>query len=61
MRISKLIKLLEAYKRLHGDQHVRAYNSRGDDGLPIVEERVIFKSGNKNPVHRVVVTTERED
>lgn len=61
MRISKLIALLQDYQRKHGDVFVRAFNRRGDDGPPKIEDRTIFKSGNQRPTRQHFITTETDD
>lgn len=61
MRISKLISLLEAYKREHGDQHVKAYDRRGDEGPPTVSEKRWMRGGSRDKVHCMVESKITED
>ena len=60
MRISQLIKKLEAYKAEHGDQHVKAYDRRGDEGRPAVEEMRWLLGCNRTKVYCVVKSDDDE-
>ena len=60
MRISHLIKKLEAYKAEHGDQHVKAYDHRGDEGRPQVEEMRWMRGCKRDKVYCVVKSDDDE-
>ena len=60
MRISELIKKLEAYKAEHGDQHVKAYDRRGDEGRPQVKELRWMRGKRPDKVYCVVQSDDDE-
>jgi hypothetical protein len=60
VRISELIKKLEAYKAEHGDQHVKAYDSRGDEGRPQVKEVRWLLGRSRTKVYCVVQSDDDE-
>lgn len=54
MRISKLIEKLEAYKREHGDHHVKTYDRRGDEGTPVVDTMRWIRGCKRDKVYCIV-------
>lgn len=60
MRISELIRRLELYKQEHGDQHVKAFDSRGDEGRPVVEEVRWLLGCKRTKVYCVVKSDDDE-
>lgn len=61
MRISELIEKLEAYRAEHGNQHVKAYDRRGDEGTPIVDEQRWMRGSKRDKVYCIVKSEVTED
>lgn len=60
MRITELIKLLEAYRAEHGNCHVKAYDRRGEEGRPVVDEQRWMRGCSRDKVY-CIVKSETED
>lgn len=43
MRIRKLIEMLEAVERKHGNVHIRARDRHGDDGPPAILKTTVIR------------------
>lgn len=60
MRISELIRKLEAHKAEHGDRTVKAYDRRGDEGRPVVDT-MRWMRGCKRDLVYCIVKSETEE
>ncbi len=54
MRISELIRRLELHRQEHGDQHVKAYDRRGDEGRPVVDTMRWMRGCKRDKVYCIV-------
>lgn len=60
MKLSTLIQQLERDLRLNGDREVESFNSWGDAGEPIIDERT-YSYGTNDEREVVLISSESRD